>query len=472
MKRFTFLLWVLFIFLFVNTQTALAAIDLNVIPIKYEIETQTWTTVTRTATLVNNGPEAFTIYTWKSDFVANGTDGTPKFIRYSELVNPDQQLSSWITIDTDSFVIGPGESKTVNFTIDVPVDATPGWHYWAVFFKNNASETSTWWNVWINVDYWIIILVDIDWEIDTSGTVWTPVIWGSSGSFSTWWWEWSSGWTPIDNCPLGDLSPSNIDGTCIWKLFIPFSWIQDTENTSTWNTIWEEDSQETNNQEDIEEEFEVTFEIPFENTWNTHIKPGWSVVLVDENGKEIKQIWREVITNDNWAVIGEKIVDYIPLNDNEGNVLPNTTRVFTWEWKWFPYKEYDDAGEQVLKYWDPGEYYTRENVEQKQFLQFWERVCERKDNKKITALINFSYLDQNWEEIEFNSAEEFEIAYVEQYIWINPYIVIPFIFFLLLLIFFLWFFLIAKKERRCRKCDTKVRKNWKVCPRCKKKLKK
>ena len=63
MKRFLFLFSVLFISLFISLQTTFAAIDLNVIPIKYEIETQTGATVTKTATLVNNGPEAFTIYT-------------------------------------------------------------------------------------------------------------------------------------------------------------------------------------------------------------------------------------------------------------------------------------------------------------------------------------------------------------------------------------------------------------------------
>ena len=483
MKRFAFVLSAISIFFFIGIQTALAAIDLNVIPIKYELETQTWATVTKSATLVNNWPEPFTIYTWKSDFVANGTDGTPRFVRYSELVHPDQQLSSWITIDTDSFVIGAWERKTINFTIDVPVDATPGGHYWAVFFKNNASETSTWWNIWINVDYWIIILVDVAWDVITDWEVWEILI-------STWGWAtakkqkrneektWDNNdnspeevfiWeeTPIDNCPLGDLSPSNIDWTCIGRnLFIPFIWNTNEE------TIIETQNNTENKDGTDEDEFEVIFELPFTNTWNSHIKPGWSVVLVDEDGKEIKQIWREVITNDNGAVIWEKIVDYIPLNDNGWNVLPNTTRIFNGEWKWFPYKEYDDSWELVIKYWDPGTYYTKENIEEKQFLQLWERVCEKRNHKKITALIDFSYTDQNGEEIEFNSAEEFEIEYVEQYIGINPFVIIPFIFFLLLLVFLVWFFIIAKKEKRCKKCDTKVKKNWKICPKCNKKLKK
>jgi hypothetical protein len=31
--------------------------------------------------------------------------------------------------------------------------------------------------------------------------------------------------------------------------------------------------------------------------------------------------------------MGEKIVDYIPINDNKGNVLPNTQRIFSVKWQ-------------------------------------------------------------------------------------------------------------------------------------------
>jgi len=49
----------------------------------------------------------------------------PKFIRKSEVVF-EQELSDWITIDTASFDIAPNETKIINFTINVPDNATPG----------------------------------------------------------------------------------------------------------------------------------------------------------------------------------------------------------------------------------------------------------------------------------------------------------------------------------------------------------
>jgi len=249
------------------------------------------------------------------------------------------------------------------------------------------------------------------------------------------------------------------------------NWNSEEEN----NNITNSNTQETENKEEnnSEEEFEIIFEIPFENTWNSHIKPKWSVTLVDEDWNTIKQIWREVIINDNGAVIGDKIVDYIPINDTEGNVLPKTLRVFEWEWKWFPYKKYDESWEQVTTYWTPGEYYTNQNISERQFLNIWERVSQKQENKKITALINVAYTNHEWEEIEFNSAQDFEIQYVKEYIWVNPYVILFFIMILvILLLVWIWFWIIGKRKKKCKHCKAKVRKNWKVCPKCKKKIKK
>ena len=60
---------------------------------------------------------------------------------------------------------------------------------------------------------------------------------------------------------------------------------------------------------------------------------------------------------------------------------------------------------------------------------FWERVCEAKRHEKVTAFINMSYTDENGEEVEFSSARDFYIEYTEEYIGINPYVIIPFLIF-------------------------------------------
>jgi hypothetical protein len=67
-------------------------------------------------------------------------------------------------------------------------------------------------------------------------------------------------------------------------------------------------------------------------------------------------------------------------------------------------------------YWSPDEYYSKKNVPENTILNFWERILERSNKKKVTADIQIAYTDLNGEEIEFNSAEDFYIEYVDTYV--------------------------------------------------------
>lgn len=417
-----------------------AKINFTVSPIKYEIEALTWTTITKTATLYNNSEGTYTIITWKSDFTTNWINWVPKIIRKSELVYPDQQLSNWINIETESFIIWPWEEKTINFNIDIPDDATPGGHYWAIFFKKQNSNEEFTTEVWINLDYWVLILVNVDWEVITS---WEPE---EITIINNSWWPSLT----VDNCPYWDLSISNFDGKCIDDIFSSEKEIVDT------------------NFDDID--FDIIFDIPFKNDWNTHIKPKWQIILIDEDGNELKQIWKEIIKNSKWAIVWEKIVDYLPVNDIWWNVLPNSKRKFESNWKWFPYKWFDDDWNEIIKYWKPWEYYTKKNVEDRWFLMFWERVCERTKYKKITAIIDLSYENREWEDVEFNSAKEFEVTYKENYIWINPYVIISGILIILIILFI--YLIILLRKQKCKKCKKRFSRKYKACPYCWKKVKK
>ena len=421
-----------------------ADINFTVSPIKYEINTKTWASITKTATLYNNSTSTYHITTWVSDFEASWNTGNPKFIRKSELVYPEQELASWITINTWSFDIVWWEKKDINFTINVPDNATPGWHYWAVFFKRSTS--ASWAEVWINVDYWVLLLINVDWTIIEKGDVKNIVISNNS------WWGW---WVYLkkDDCPLWDLTSSYYDWKCIDDLWI--YWLID-KNTDKIDDLKSSDLDET--------AFNVNFDTLFINEWNTHLKPTWKIKLVDENWKEIKWVWKELVKNENWWIIWQKIVDYLPINDNDWNVLPYSKRKFQVEWKWFPYEAYDENWKKIIKYWTPEEYYTRQNIDKRDFLMPWERVNERINNKKIKAIIELWYTNREWENIEFNSAKEFKVNYKEKYIWLNPYFFII-VWIILLIIFLLWL-LFRKKKKKCEKCGKKINKDMKICPYC------
>ena len=463
---------------FTGNHAANAAINFTLTPLKYEINAQPGETVTRVAEIRNNGNTTVTLPTGASDFQANDTSGTPSFVRKSELVFQDQQLSSWITIDRPSVTLAPWETKWFSFDIEIPTNATPWGHYWAVFFKNPGSESSTSWNIGINVDYGIIILLNVSWEIIVDIEIDDVVInndrwWNGSGSW--WWWGKSNIW--IDSCPFWDLTASNFDGKCIDN---PFSGLETETPDTTGNTASEEnikdnepspdwqDNNWTDNKtwEKAPESFEVSFTLPINNNGNTHIKPKGKIKLIDENGKTIQWVGKEVQLNDFGAVIGEEIVDYLPLNDQWWNVLPKTKRDFKTVWKWFPFKTRNERWDIVIEYQKPWEYYTNKNFENSLYKMPWQRLQEKRKTKNVQAIIEVAYEDADGQLIEYNSAEEFEVEYTEQYLWLNPYIIIPF--FWLILFLLLWWIIAAKRKVPCinEDCKKRLKRKQKRCPEC------
>lgn len=108
---------------------------LSVSPIKYEITLDPGQSALYQATITNLTNLPSQIITGKSDFFSKDTTGTPYFVRKDESVYSDQELSSWINIEEDSFTLNPRDQKTVRFNISVPANATPGGKYAAVFFN-------------------------------------------------------------------------------------------------------------------------------------------------------------------------------------------------------------------------------------------------------------------------------------------------------------------------------------------------
>ena len=448
-----------------------ANINFTVSPIKYEIEASTWSIIKRTATLLNRTDSTLTIYTWKANFKSVNSNWEIEFLKKKDYTW--QELSSRINIKTDSFEILPKEKKEINFDLIIPSNATPWWHYWAIFFKNKNSWNSWEWQIKINVEYWVVLLVNIEWEIIKKWDVWNTnieIIKPNNEVINIdWWWRW--GWhsnVKKDNCPYWDLTSSTYDKKCIDDVNNIIRSIKNDNSLLDQNKKLSKTNDNENNNN--ENNFNINFKVPFINKWNTHIKPKGKIKLIDEDWNEIKWIWKEIIVNNDWAKIWEKIVDYLPLNDSGWVVLPNSNKDFNSEWKWFPYKTYDESWNQILKYWTPDEYYTNKNLKKNLLLMPWERLNENICKKNIKAITEISYLNEDWEEVKFNSAKNFYVKYKEINVWLNPYAI--WIFWIILFFFFIIFLIFKKKKTKCRKCSKKINKDMKICPYCWKKQKK
>lgn len=356
--------------------------NLSISPLKYEFTINTWETKTETIKVTNNDKTPITLYTSKEDFIAWDDSGTPTFVKPQDQKTEEYSLSNWITSQTDNLTLAPGETREVSFTVSVPKNWEPGWHYGAIFFSPGTPNS---WQVAVVQRLWVLVLVNIPGNI--------RVAW--------------------------DLS--NFD---LW-----------TKNDKEFKSSSEFDN------------FPIYFETKFKNDGNIHIKPKWKVVLIDDSWEVLKNIWKESLTSPAGAFIWEKMVDYIPVNDWLGNVLPKSERKFESIWEWFGYQELKEDWAKIVKFKNLTDYYASKAAEKRAYLQFWEQIHQKTVNKQITANLTLEYEWKDKEKKEFKKTKTFTVKYNEQYVWVNYTVVIVIIIIIGWIIYYFAIFVPKSKEK-------------------------
>lgn len=485
--RKIFTLIFLFFIVFFWKNITFADINLVVTPIKYEIEADKWEKITKTAKIINKKDIPVKLTIDKANFISNNISWEPIFVKETTKdSNLNTELASWISYEEKTFEIWPLETIEIPFDITIPENATPGWHYWAVFFTYTwESEENS--HIKIKADYWVLILVKVKWEIIEKIDFWRP-------SMKIDWWKNYEQFIEnetknIDNCLL-DFSEKNYD----WNCFKVKDFIDETEknlekikdkinekinnsenisseteksfSNNTWNS-----NQTKNSEDQKDKKFSIEFNLPFENTWNTHIKPTWKIIIKDENWEVLNNVWKEFIFNNEWNIIWEKIVNYIPINQWWWKILPSTSRIFVEFFEWI-YSQITNSNWEVdFSLTNLSDYFSKIESEKKSKLNPWEKYVEEKNFKELTWIIEIWYTDSNWKYIEFNSTSEIKVPYTKKIITFNWYFIL-FVTTLLLLtyIFFRLLFLLFKRKRKCKNCKKKVKKDMKICPYCMTKL--
>ena len=433
--------------------TSYAWVDLTVSPIKYEFTLDKWQSETKTIKLFNNTETDQNIHITIRNIKWTKDNWEPIF---ENTTTPSaNSIANRITPWINNFTIQAWSNLDIPFTLTIPNNATPWWNYWAIFFN-----TEKYWNWQIKIQnqIWVLIYNKVPWNTEAEWNIDNISI-----HVSNWWWGWVFPNNSTNNSDslgekIKDLifwddnnSDTNNDNTNTdnnsetdnTNSNTPTNETNNDLNSATDNTWKQNSNNNQNTNTDSNKDFNVDFSIDFSNKWNVHIKPTWKIEIVDENWNVLKKIWKESIKNENWAIIWNKVVDYIPINDEDWNVFPNENRIFNQCWKWFAYETLDNEWEKTIKYFNPNEYYSKDTNKNWWYLMPWQRICSRIVNKKLTAKIDLKYTDPNWKEVEFNSAKDFYINYEETYIWLNWYVIIPWI-----LIFFIFFFIILFKRRK------------------------
>jgi hypothetical protein len=405
-------------------------VDVTVSPTRYELSGWTGQTVTKPIKVINNSDFPVTFTTTVENCRPKDTSWTPDCSINNDFSNPNTQLSSWLSLSESSFTIAANSEKNVTFTVNVPWDASPWSHFWAVFFSTGQKAGQI---ITTEKRIWVLILFNVDGDTVTEWAVDSINIAVSGDG-----WGWASG-PKITKDILWTLKE-----TVFWVKNELVSWAQDIVSNISSDEQEKIKKELALKEKQKNEKLTVDFDVTFVNSGNTHIKPDGKIIILDD-GKVIPKVSKELIKNENDAIIWEKIVDYIPINDQWGNVLPDSKRTFEQEWNWFPYEVINEKWEREVRYRNFSEYYSNKNLSERQVLMFWEQVKVREKSKKLTAKIEIWYNGEDDKKEEFNSAREFNVVYNEQYIWYNWFIMLVLGIFWC---FFGWWIINALKRRK------------------------
>ena len=126
----------LFAFALFGVYTAEA---ISISPLTYEINVDPGQMVDATVTVFNNGGSSdVTIMMTADDFVPVGESGGVII----EPLPPEISAKGWLEFSPASFVLKPGASQEVRYTLKVPQNAEPGGHYAAIIAGTGLPDTS------------------------------------------------------------------------------------------------------------------------------------------------------------------------------------------------------------------------------------------------------------------------------------------------------------------------------------------
>lgn len=269
--------------LLLGIDTAQAA-TITVSPPKHEFELQKGQTVQAEIFITNGDASDLLVSPSVADFTAEGEAGHAAFVEQSEDVS-SFSLASWVQLPEAIITIPAGEKVVVPFTISVPEHAEAGGHFGTIFFSPVTPGGGA---IALQQKVGVLLLVRVAGDVHEQGEL------ARFDSFSP----------ALSEDAIADASSNRFFGS-----------------------------------------FPVSFAIRFTNTGNVHTKPRGSIKLYNMFGAELQRVGKEIQATPTGAVSGTKIVDYVPVNDGNGNVLPNSSRVFLAPWNGYAQYKLTQSGD-------------------------------------------------------------------------------------------------------------------------------
>lgn len=153
--RFALLILIIGLFSVSNTASAL-----SLSPVRIEVSGNPGETVTKEMVITNESEGNAIYYSSYANFEASGDTGSPSF------VEPKNDIGTWIST-TASIDLKAKESKTINFSIQIPKDAEPGGHFGAIFWGTNANNSAS--GVSVGSKTGVLVLLSVNGDVKEAG---------------------------------------------------------------------------------------------------------------------------------------------------------------------------------------------------------------------------------------------------------------------------------------------------------------
>lgn len=133
---------------------------LSLSPVRIEVSGNPGEKITKEMVITNESEGTSVYYSSYSNFEASGDTGSPSF------VEPKNDIGTWMTT-TASIDLKAKESKTIEFSINIPKDAEPGGHFGAIFWGTNPNNGST--GVSVGSKTGILVLLSVNGDVKEAG---------------------------------------------------------------------------------------------------------------------------------------------------------------------------------------------------------------------------------------------------------------------------------------------------------------
>ncbi len=336
-------------------------IEMGVSPIRHEFTVTPWVAVQKMIKFYNNADVPYTLYMTAEDCTADSLVGTPNCRKASNTVGDPLYFSSWVNfIWPMNLIVPPKSEAQVIVNINPPTNAVPGGRYGVIFFNRPTGSVDA------NAVK-MIQRIGTLFLVTVPGDITYDVVYGTIQI-------WPGGRGDIAGIGTNPLYPTPKSTPKYWLTRLS-DILDPTLNAPTLAQV---------------KDFGVDFQIPVKNNGNVHILPVGRIEILDENGIPLKSIGKESIRSLEWAYIWERIVDYLPINDEWWNVLPNSDRLYKISWKWFAY-ETIEWWKATIKFLSPQDYYKQLQTNDSPYLLPWEKYRLVSVSKTLQTKIYLEY---------------------------------------------------------------------------------